>query len=53
MGVGWFLQMCAYVKTPEKLDVLGVSRDPESSLFQGVRGVLSHARLRHHVATRR
>ena len=39
MGVGWFLQMCAYVKTPEKLDVLGVSRDPESSLFQWVRGV--------------
>ena len=52
MGVGWFLQICACVKT-EKLDVLGVGRDPESSLFQGVRGVLSHARLRHHVATRR
>lgn len=39
MVVGWFLKMCAYVKTPGKLDVRGVSRDPESSLFQGVRGV--------------
>lgn len=39
MGVGWFLKMRAYVKTPEKLDVLVVSRDPESSLFQGVRGI--------------
>lgn len=52
-------RMCAFVKTPKKLDVhrgliLGVGVGPESPLFQVLsEWRLSHARLRHPRAIRR